>query len=148
MAFLTIQAEVQRFFGVAYLVLSILMLRTIELTNQPACNQCCSFVVAVMWRFSNQDVSQGAQTILKAPKNGRVGPPKRSERSFTNPSGCVLIVVAWAIIGFTFVVPYAIGEPDPDRLVYGTDYKGMLSHLSNSMTRAAFFTSCLMMMIS
>jgi hypothetical protein len=77
-----------------------------------------------MWRFSTQDISLGAQEKLVVPANGRILPIKRSQRKLTNPVGCLMIMLAWALIGFTFVVPYAIGNPDDRRLTYGTDYNG------------------------
>jgi len=77
-----------------------------------------------MWRFSSHDVAAGAQNALSAPLHGRLGPPKRTERSFTNPSGCFLLVVGWVLIFLTFFVPYFIGRPDPNRLTFGTDYNG------------------------
>lgn len=77
-----------------------------------------------MWRLSNQDVSAGAQDALSAPVHGRVGPLKRTERNFTDPSGCVLIMIGWLFIALTFLIPYAIGNPDSNKLTYGTDYNG------------------------
>lgn len=77
-----------------------------------------------MWRFSSQDIGAGAQDALVIPSSGRILPIKRSARKLTNPSGCIMIMLAWALIGFTFVVPYAIGNPNDKRLTYGTDYNG------------------------
>jgi len=80
-----------------------------------------------MWRFSNQDVSSGAQVPLSVPQNGRaVGPPLLTERKFTNPSGCVALGLGFLVVAATYAVPYVIGEPDPSggRLLFGTDYKG------------------------
>jgi hypothetical protein len=80
-----------------------------------------------MWRFSNQDVSSGAQVPLSVPLNGRVGPPLLSERKFTNPGGCVALGLGFLVVASTYALPYAIGEPDATggRLLFGTDYKGV-----------------------
>jgi len=79
-----------------------------------------------MWRFSSHDVSRGAQNVLAAPAHGRFGPVKRTERKFTNPTGCLLLVAGWVVIFLTFVVPWFIGDPDPNRLTFGTAYNGAI----------------------
>lgn len=75
-----------------------------------------------MWRLSNQDVAAGAQDTIPAPVDGREGPLKRTERSVTDISGCVVLMLGWLFIGLTFLVPYAVGKPDANRLTYGTAY--------------------------
>ncbi len=75
-----------------------------------------------MWRLSNHDIEAKAQEPLAAPQHGRVGPVKRPDRNITNPSGCVFLILGWMFIGFTFLIPYAIGTPNSGRLTFGTDY--------------------------